>query len=132
MQQVNKETGEKYFVTKYKPVRYSEYYQENKVFITFSYRLVSLETGEVLVSKVVERQAEDHVYYATYDGNRDNLFPNRNGVVDPTDKARRDLRSLLSAPREVKSVATLSNEVLRTASASMAAVIQQELSAKLP
>ncbi len=132
VQQVNKETGEKYFVTNYKPVRYSEYYQENKVFITFSYRLVSLETGEVLVSKVVERQAEDHVYYATYDGNRDNLFPNRNGVVDPTDKARRDLRSLLSAPREMKSLATLSNDVLRGASASVATVIQQELSAKLP
>jgi hypothetical protein len=25
----------------YKPVRYTEYYQENKVFLTFSYRLVS-------------------------------------------------------------------------------------------
>ena len=102
------------------------------MFLTFNYRLVSLETGEVLVSKVVERQAEDHVYYATYDGNRDSLFPNRNGVVDPTDKARRDLRGLLSAPREMKTVATLSNEVLRGASTSVASVIQQELSAKLP
>jgi hypothetical protein len=132
VEQINKETGEKYFATNYKPVRYSEYYQENKVFLTFNYRLVSLETGEVLVSKVVERQAEDHVYYATYDGNRDNLFPNRNGVVDPTDKARRDLRGLLTAQREMKTVATLSNEVLRGASTSVASVIQQELSAKLP
>jgi curli biogenesis system outer membrane secretion channel CsgG len=132
VEQINKETGEKYFATNYKPVRYSEYYQENKVFLTFNYRLVSLDTGEVLVSKVVERQAEDHVYYATYDGNRDNLFPNRNGVVDPTDKARRDLRGLLTAQREMKTVATLSNEVLRGASTSVASVIQQELSAKLP
>lgn len=132
VEQVNKETGEKYFVTKYKPVRYSEYYQENKVYLTFTYRLVSLETGEVLLSKVVEQQAGDHMYYATYDGNRDNLFPGRNGVVDPTDRGRRDLRSLLSAPREMKSVASLSNEVLRSASGSVAGVIQQELSAKLP
>ena len=113
-------------------MRYSEYYQENKVYLTFTYRLVSLETGEVLLSKVVEQQAEDHMYYATYDGNRDNLFPGRNGVVDPTDRGRRDLRSLLNAPREMKSVGTLSNEVLRTASGSVAGVIQQELSAKLP
>ncbi len=57
VQQVNKETGEKYFVTRYKPVRYTEYYQENKVVLSFNYRLVSLETGEVLVSKVAEKEA---------------------------------------------------------------------------
>ncbi|MBX2972639.1 MAG: hypothetical protein KF797_06015, partial [Flavobacteriales bacterium] len=34
VQQVNKETGEKYYVTKYKPVSYTEYYQENKVVLT--------------------------------------------------------------------------------------------------
>jgi curli biogenesis system outer membrane secretion channel CsgG len=132
VEQINKETGEKYFVTKYKPVRYSEFYQENKVYLSFNYRLVSLETGEVLVSKVVDRQEEDHMYYADYQGNRDLLFPARNGVVDPTERARRDLRGLLSAPREVKSVAALSQQAVRTASNSLAQAVQQELSNKLP
>lgn len=132
VQQVNKETGEKYYVTKYKPVRYSEYYQENKVFLTFSYRLVSLETGEVLVSRIVEKQNADHMYYAGYDGNRDALFPMANGVVDPSDRARRELRGLLNAPREVKPMSTLSSEILRTACSDMSGTIQQDLSAKLP
>ena len=132
VQQVNKETNEKYFVTKYKPVRYTEFYQENKVVLSFNYRLVSLETGEVLVSKVVERQAEDHAYYAAYDGNKDALLPMLNGNVDLRDNARREIRSLLNAPREVKPVSTLMSEVLQATSSSMAATIEQEISAKLP
>lgn len=132
VQQVNSETGEKYFVTRYKPVRYSEYYQENKVVLSYNYRLVSLETGEVLVSKVAEKEAADHMYYATYEGNRESLLPALNGTADLSDRARREMRSLLSAPREVKPVASLMAEVLRTTSATMASDIQQELSQKLP
>lgn len=132
VQQVNNETGEKYFVTRYKPVRYSEFYQENKVILSFNYRLVSLETGEVLVSKVAEREAEDHAYYATYDGNRDALLPAGKGTADLSSSGRNQIRSLLSAPREVKPIATLANDVLRSTSASMADVIQEELSRKLP
>jgi tetratricopeptide (TPR) repeat protein len=132
VQQVNKETGEKYFVTKYKPVRYSEYFQENKVVMSFSYRLVSLETGEVLASKVVDRQVEDHMYYATYDGNGEMLMPARNGQVDLADRARRELRGLLSAPREMKSITTLSGEVVRNASSVMAVDIQSDLISRLP
>ena len=132
VEQTNKETGEKYFTTRYKPVRYAEFYQENKVVLSFNYRLVSLETGEVLVSKVAEREAEDHMYYANYEGNRDALLPSANGAADLSDRARREIRSLLSAPREVKPVASLMADVLRTTSATMASDIQQELSQKLP
>ena len=132
VQQVNKETGEKYFVTRYKPVRYSEYYQENKVELSFNYRLVSLETGEVLVSKVAEKQAMDHAYYATYDGNKDALVPMGKGTADLSDRGRKELRALLSAPRDVKAIPTLANEVLRNSSVSMAADIEKDLSEMLP
>ncbi len=130
-QQVNAE-GEKYFVTKYRPVKYTEYYQENKVFLSYSYRLVSLETGEVLMSRVVDRQADDHVYYAHYDGSKDDLLPIKNGVVDLSDRARRELRTLLTAPRTLKPMGTLANEVLRGSADAMASAIQQELNSKLP
>ena len=132
VEQVNKETGEKYHVTKYRPTRYIEHYQENKVYLTFSYRLVSLETGEVLVSKVVERQTEDHAYYASYEGNKDALVPSNKGIADVSDRARRELRGLLSASREIKPIATLSGEAVRNASSNVAATVQQELNAKLP
>lgn len=132
VEQLNKETGEKYYVTRYKPVSYSEYYQENKVLLTLNYRLVSLETGEVLLSKVAEKQAQDQAYYASYDGNKEALLPKWNGNVDLRDNARREMRSLLNASRTVKPVATLLSEVLNATSSSMAGTIQQEVSSKLP
>jgi tetratricopeptide (TPR) repeat protein len=132
VQQVNNETGEKFFITKYKPVRYSEFYQENKVTLSFSYRLVSLETGEVLTTQLVERTAQDHMYYASYEGNSQQLIPARNGQVDLADRARRELRELLAAPRELKSVGALSADVMRTTATAMAESIRTELSSRLP
>lgn len=130
---INKETGQKAFVTRYKPVKYTEYVQENKVLLSFSYRLVSLETGEVLVSKVVEHEASDQAYYAAYDGDREALFPKAtNGSTDLTSSGRNQLRALLGAPREVKPVADLTNEVLLKAANGMAHTIQQDLASKLP
>lgn len=131
-QQVNKETGEKYMVTKYRPVRYNEVFQENKVFLTFSYRLVSMETGEVLTQNVLQREVGDHMYYATYEGNAERLFPARNNAVDLNDRARRDLRALLAAPRTIKSVATLSGEVVSAVGNNMAAAVQAEINSRLP
>ncbi len=120
------------WVTKYRPVKYQEHYQENKVVVSVSYRLVSLETGEVLVSKIVDRTADDHAYYATYDGNKEALVPTNNGVANLNDRDRRELQALLTAPREAKPVATLSTEALRGSCAGIASIIQQELATKLP
>lgn len=124
--------GQLMIVTKYRPVKYMEYYQENKVTTSVSYKLVSLETGEVLLSKVVDREAVDHAYYASYDGAKENLLPNRNGAADISDGARRNLQGLLTAPRDVKPVATLSAEALRGSCSGIASAIQQELAIKLP
>jgi curli biogenesis system outer membrane secretion channel CsgG len=132
VEQVNKETGEKYFVTRYKPVAYTEHYQENKARMAVNYRLISLETGEVLMSKSFEKENEDHMYYASYTGNRDALFPGLNGVADLNNSRRNDLRNLLNAPREVKSVSTLATELVRQSTSQMAAAIQQELNTRLP
>lgn len=132
VEQVNKETGEKYYVTRYKPVNYVEHYQENKARMAVNYRLVSLETGEVLMSKSFDRETGDHMYYATYTGNRDALFPGMNGAADLNDGRRRDLRNLLNAPREVKSAATLGSDLVRQSTGQMASAIQQELNARLP
>jgi len=124
--------GQMMVVTKYRPVKYQEHYLENKVTVSVSYKLVSLETGEVLVSKIVDRTADDHAYYATYDGARENLFPMQNGAAALNDRERRELQSLLNAPREARPVATLSAEALRGSCTGIAATIQQELSSKLP
>ncbi|MBS1582457.1 MAG: hypothetical protein JST66_09690 [Bacteroidetes bacterium] len=132
VKQLNKETQEYQYVTRYKPVKYTEYYQENKVTISYSYKLVSLETGQVLMSKVVDKQTEDHAWYASYDGNKAALFPMANGVVNTSNNARRELNGLLNGSREVKSTTVLGNELLRSSCSGMAATIQQELASKLP
>ncbi len=126
------ETGETVLVTKYKPVDYTEHYQENKVMASYSYRLVSLETGEVLLSNVLDVSEEDHAYYASYQGNVEALLPGLNGVADLSDRARLDLRSLLQAPREVKTVTSLVGEAMRDAGNRIAGDVVGHLSAKLP
>lgn len=128
----NAETGEFYFETRHKPVKYVEFLQENRVFASFSFKLVSLETGEVLMSRVIDQSASDQVHYATYDGNRDALLPMRNGMVDLNNNSRNQLRSLLGASREPKSMAVLSSDLLRRMSDSMATQIRNELASKLP
>ncbi|MBK9149363.1 MAG: hypothetical protein IPM12_16280 [Flavobacteriales bacterium] len=132
VEQVNRETGEKYFVTRYKQVSYTEHYQENKARMAVNYRLISLETGEVLMSKSFDRETEDHMYYANYTGNREALYPGLNGAADLSSNRRGELRNLLNAPREVKSSATLGGELVRTSTGQMATAILQELNTRLP
>ncbi len=132
VKQLDPNTNQMVIVTKYKPVKYTEYFQENKVYASFSYKLVSLETGEVLLSKVVEQQKDDHAYYAGYEGDRNALYPAQNGQVETGGGARRDLIGLLNAPHEVKATSLLGNELLRNSTSGMAGAIQQELANKLP
>lgn len=132
VQRTNNETGQKYFETRYRAARYNEFYQENKVIISMSYRLVSLETGEVLMSQVVDREAKDHMYYADFEGNVEALVPANKGVVDLSGNARREMRALFAAPRTLKPIATLSSELLNTMSDLVAVGIQQDLNSRLP
>jgi len=132
VKQLNTESNQYVYVTKYKPVQYTEYYQENTATVSFSYKLVSLETGEVLMSKVVDQQACDRASYATYSGNANALYPALNGNLNTTSAARRDLAGLLNGKQEVKPVAQLGNEALRSTSATMATAIEQVLANKLP
>ena len=132
VQLVNKETGEKYTETRYRPTQFTEFFQENRVSLSFSYRLVSLETGEVLMSKVEDREVKDHVYYATHEGNVRNLWPANNGVVDLRNNARRDMQALFNAPRDIKSVSALGNEAVRNATSNMAGTIRQTVAARTP
>ena len=53
---VNPETGKKYRDMVYSKVYYYEYEQVNKVNYTFQYQLISTETGEILISDLVEKK----------------------------------------------------------------------------
>lgn len=132
VKELNSETGQYATVTRFKPVKYTEYYKENKVNLSFSFKVVSLETGQVLLSKVYDRDAVDHAWYAGYEGNAQALYPKANGGVDTRNEARRNLAALLSAPREPKTVGDLANGLLRNTSDAVAGSIGQQIVSKLP
>jgi len=110
----NKEQDKHYYQTRYKPVTYKEYYNANEVSISFQYKAISLETGEVLFSDISEKKISDDVYYASYDGEATNLFPaNDDGVMTSrSDKNR--LLSMLRAERSLKTVDQLANNAYST------------------
>ncbi len=132
VKQIDATTGQPMLITKYKPVKYTEYLQENKVYASFNYKLVSLETGEVLLSRVVDQQKADHAYYAGYDGDRSALLPSVNGAVDPNNSSRQQLMGLLNASHEVKPTDMLGKELLGSACNGMAGTIMETISSRIP
>lgn len=106
----NKEEDKNYYETRYKSVKYTEYYNTNEVSVSFQYKAISLETGEVLFSKVVNKNMDSNMYYAVYPGEVTNLYPSGKDGIITASRDRNQLISLMRAPREIKSVDQLSNE----------------------
>lgn len=106
----NKEEDKNYYETRYKSVKYKEYYNTNEVTVSFQYKAISLESGEVLFSKVVNKSMNSQVYYGVYPGEINNLYPAGKDGVITANRDRNQLISLMRASREIKSVDELSNE----------------------
>lgn len=132
VKELNAETNQYVYVTRYRPTHYTELALMNRAQLSISYKLVSLETGQVLLSKVLEREASDQARYASYEGNAQALYPKLNGNVDTRSSARRELAALLGATHEVKPTAVLANELVRSSSALLASGISKELMERLP
>ena len=106
----NKAEDKNYYETRYKPVTYKEYYNTNEVTLSFQYKAISLESGEVLFSKVVSKKMDSKVYYGVYPGEVTNLYPASKEGVETSSRDRNQLIALMRAPREIKTVDQLSNE----------------------
>lgn len=107
----DKETGLTSIETTYKPVEYFEHFNKNEVKISFLYKIISLETGEILVSEVVEHKLISEVHYAVYAGEITQLYPaDGNGIITSAAE-KRNLLNLLRAPRDLKSVDEMASEI---------------------
>ncbi len=106
----NKEEDKNYYETRYKAVTYKEYYSSNEVTLSFQYKAISLESGEVLFSKVVNKKMDSNVYYGVYPGEVTNLYPANKDGVQTSNRERKELIALMRAPREIKTVDQLANE----------------------
>ena len=116
----NEETGKNYYETRYNKVRYVEYTRENVAEITFQFQLVSLETGEILLSRTYTRSEKSFANYATYQGNANTLVPgvweslSENRASDKVINNRNsvsELRSLFSANKTPVAPHTLINKI---------------------
>jgi len=127
VKKLNPETNTHYFEMKYKEVNYKEHSGKSSVVLTVQFKMTSLQTGEVIMSKVVERSALDEVLFATYEGNATNLFPANGNTVLTGKPQYNSLQSKLNAPKSLKDIASLTNTVYEQAAGNMSAEIGQAL-----
>ncbi len=97
--------------------------------MAFQYKLISSETGEILMSNLIELSESDKQEWARYDGDDRYLYP---GTWERRDKAsssdrvftgrsqRRELERLLEASDEVASVDELAGILYRSAGQTVA------------
>ncbi|TVR40077.1 MAG: hypothetical protein EA392_04590 [Cryomorphaceae bacterium] len=128
VQRKSAETGQTYFETRYRPVQYSEYTGSNSVHLTFQYKLLSLESGEVLSSRIIDRESRDAIHFADFDGNAAMLFPASGNVRNPAPAAKRQLDGLLRARRTMKSATELSNALFNDISNQISREVATQMS----
>lgn len=128
----NKSTGRYYNETKYKPVRYQEITQRNSARVSYQYRVVSLVTGEILASDILEKELVSEAHYIEYNGSINDLYPSSGSAVNSSSRARSDLRNMHAAPHEVKTTALLSDEVYVAASELMGEKLKAMMEVVVP
>ena len=119
------ETGKKKTRTRYKKVKYKEYKKTNRVKCVLSFKLISAETGKILVSDRISKNLQDKIHFAEYDGDEDKLIPgywkykNRKSDKDRKNDnflARMQLNRLLNGDKKIKSIESLTNKVIEKGS----------------
>jgi len=125
VKKTNPETKKTYYETRYRSTYYHEYTQKNTATVTFQYKVISLETGEVIDSRIVDQTIDDRINYAEFKGDGSNLWPERNGQAYTNRNAKRQLDNLLSADRAIKSTSELSNDLLREVSYEISASVSK-------
>ena len=116
----NPETGETQYRTIYRKVYYQQFEQENRVAVSFQYKLISTETGEILLSDVIDMENRDESQYARYQGDASNLLMgawtnlNKDEATDRVlsdHRSKQQLRSMLSSDGSIKSPEKLAAEI---------------------
>lgn len=120
-------TGQTVTTMKYKPVSYTETSLLNSAALSFTYKLVDMETGVVLLSQVVDRSDESQATYGSYNGNAASLYPKLNGQVNSSNAARRSLLALFEAPKAATPATELGQGLLRSTTGDMARQVQQAI-----
>ncbi len=119
---------EKYFYdTKYKKTSYTELQRENRVTLSFQYKMISLKTGEILLTKIVEKEVSDRAVWGEYSGDLNTLYPAQANGVSLNSRARTGLHQIMTANQTPKSTETLTNEAFENVSFDMKSQVSQKI-----
>ena len=101
-----------------KQVKYEESSKRNSVAVTLTYKLISIENGETLLSDRVTENKADEIRYATYYGTNENLYPAsfQNGAFSIDVGNYRSLQNLLHASKSITTVETLTDKIFGSVS----------------
>jgi hypothetical protein len=116
--------GQEYYETKYKKTSYVEYYNESSCHISVQYKLISLSTGELIKTEILEKDSKDEVLYATYQGDKGNLYPASQSGPNLNAQDRKALMSMINGRQQLKSATELSNDLFDSISRSMSTQIE--------
>ena len=101
---------------KYKQTTYYEYQQENRAYVSAQVKVISLTTGEILVSKIISKEILDQVHYYKYEGDSKYLFPSSDGKVDQSSSGKRKMDEKLKSRQTINSANILTDKAFRALS----------------
>jgi curli biogenesis system outer membrane secretion channel CsgG len=111
----NKETGQTVYKTKYRSATYHTYRASRNSGITAHFKLLSLKTGEILSSQIVEKTEKSAVHYLSYNGNINKLYPGKDGRVNTSKTAHDNLVALSKNSRQLATKESLTKQLYKTA-----------------
>ena len=132
VKELDPETKEEVKTTRYRRTYYKEYKQEAVVKLSVNYKLISMETGEVLLSKVVDENVSHVVHYAKFNGDQTKLYPAmKNGEVNTSGRAKKELRKLLTAQKKLPALSDMRNEAVRSVCSGMAYTVSNQIASSV-
>tara|TARA_B110000211_G_C14068297_1_gene548718 strand:- start:778 stop:2175 length:1398 start_codon:yes stop_codon:yes gene_type:complete len=130
----NKSTQKTTSKTVYDKVSFKNYKGHNSVKILFQFMLVSSETGEVLLSEVVEKKIVSEVNYNIYGGNYRNLVPGEwkytwkkttGDRIDHSRTGRNNLRAKFKSSKTLRAISSITSEAYSTVGKTAAKKVYQ-------
>ena len=122
---LNKETNKYVYQTRYKPVYYYNHSAARQVNLGIQYKLISLETGEILASDIVHKSTTDQMQYVTYPGEVTRLYPASGENVNTSRIAFNQLQQLVRAPRSLQTAAQLASVSLSAVANTISQSVEQ-------
>lgn len=93
-------TGAVNYPTEYRPVKYLDFTQENKLQFSFQYQLISTENGIIATSDIIHEEVTDNVHYAHYPGNYTLLYPAYNNNIYKSGPERDEFLILFNSGKD--------------------------------